>query len=196
MMDAKGACCGCGKKQKTAGGTAYADANGFSLVRRRKRQNLTQRHPADSGCEHHRLGPARQDARGGLAAGGDQSRHGSDPGRGLQRRRGRERQCPRRHQDRASFPGSVHRKLYPDHPQPEALRREGHLLQLHAGLRLDAQRSFPSGGRRLDRAVLSEGHDPGRPQGNGGLCHELHREVSHEFPGLGAGAHGKAGRAV
>ena len=61
---------------------------------------------------------------------------------------------------------------------------------------LDTLGSLPPGGRRLDGAVLSKEHDPGRPQGDGRLRHVLYGEISYDLPRLGAGAHGQAGRAV
>ena len=48
--------------------------------------------------------------------------------------------------------------------------------------------------RRLHRPVLSEGPDPGRPQGHGGLYHA--ESSRHDLPRLGAGADGPPGRAV
>ena len=48
----------------------------------------------------------------------------------------------------------LHRELQAVHPQSVQVRCQGHLLQLHAGVRLDPYRSVPPRGRRLHCTVL------------------------------------------
>ena len=161
------------KKYKT-GGFSYAYENGLALVWRGQRPRHPQRHQADPRRDQHRLGAAQQDARRDLGDRRDSEGRRPDPR--LRLRHGRCRVCqrPRRHQDRPAHPRSVHRELQAVHPQPVQVRCQGHLLQLHAHLRLDPHRPVPPRRRRLHRTVLREGQDQGRLQVHGRVHHVLH----------------------
>src|SRR5205807_860733 len=79
---------------------------------------------------------------------------GADRRRGAPLRRGRKHSRAREHQTRPARPRSADRKFLPRRVHHGGARHPGAVLQLHAGIRLDAHRPRAAAARRLHGARL------------------------------------------